>query len=197
MTDCRFDDAVLAGFYGEGVRVSNLSLTPADEAGLLVDDLEMVQLMEALLMKSRWHDLFAARSLRLVLVLGSFAGWRRDHLDALREVLRRRDYVPVVVDLENRVGRKLREGIGNLAHLARFMIADLAGSREFVGHIRTFGLAIRTLPLQSIVPEGEEFIEIPGVPAQEPYRYRDTEHLIETFDECVLHPIEEKLEAVS
>ena len=66
--------------------------------------------METLLMKSRWRDLFAARSLRLVLVLGSFAGWRRDHLDRLRDVLRRRDYVPVVIDLENRVGRKLREG---------------------------------------------------------------------------------------
>ena len=197
MSECRLDEVTLSGIKHEGAVTANLALTPADEAAILVDDLEMVQLMQTLLTEARWRELFTPNALRVVLVLGRFPDWRRPHLDAIREELRQRRYAPIAIDLENAVGRKLRAVIHNLAHLARFIIADLAGSREFLGEIQSFGLALRGLPLQAIIPEGEELMELPGFSSHEPYRYRDTDHLVETFEKRVLHPLEEKLEAVS
>jgi hypothetical protein len=99
--------------------------------------------------------------------------------------------------LENPVGRKLRTVIDNLAHLARFIIPDLAGSREFMSDIQPFGVSLRGLPHQAIMPEGEELMELPGIWGKDPYRYRDTDHLVQTFAKSVLGPLELKLASVS
>ena len=197
LKECRLDDVTLSGIRHDGVVTANLALTPADEAAILVDDLEMVQLLETLLVESRWRELIAPNALRMVLVLGRFPEWRRPHLDAIRDQLRGRHYAPVAIDLENPVGPKLHAVIGNLGHLARFIIADLAGSREFIGDIQPFALALRVLPLQAIMPEGEELMELPGSWGKDPFRYRDTDHLVQTFAKSVLGPLEQKLASVS
>jgi len=197
LQECRLDDVTLSGIRHEGAVTANLALTPADEAAILVDDLEMVQLLETLLVTPRWRELIAPNALRMVLVLGRFPEWRRPHLEAIRDQLRKRHYAPVAIDLENPVGSKLRAVIGNLAHLARFIITDLAGSREFLSDIQPFALAFAELPLQAIMPEGEELMELPGIWGKDPYRYRDTDHLVETFAKSVLGPLEQKLASVS
>ncbi|MGH9334164.1 MAG: hypothetical protein ACRD21_10490, partial [Vicinamibacteria bacterium] len=196
LTECRLDEIVFAGAKQEGIVTSNLALTPSDEAAVLVDDLEMVRLMETLMYEPRWRELIARNSLRIILVIGRFPQWRRPHLDAIREELRRSDYAPIAIDLEKPAGPKLRSTIANLAHLARFAVADLAGSRAFAKDLQPFGFALRDLPLQVILPDGEEPIELPGVWALEPYRYRDTEHLMESFDRDILQPLQRKLAAV-
>ncbi len=89
LTESRLDDAVFAGSRHEGIVTSNLALTPSDEAAVLVDDLEMVHLMEALLREPRWRELITRSSLRVALVIGRFPQWRRPHLDAIREEVRR------------------------------------------------------------------------------------------------------------
>ncbi len=196
LTESRLDDAVFAGSRHEGIVTSNLALTPSDEAAVLVDDLEMVHLMEALLREPRWRELITRSSLRVALVIGRFPQWRRPHLDAIREEVRRADYAPLAIDLEKPVGPKLRSVIANLAHLARFVIADLAGSRAFAKELQPFSFTLKELPLQVIMPDGEEPPELPGLWALEPYRYRDTEHLIEIFKKEILQPIERKLAPV-
>jgi len=163
---------------------------------VLVDDLEMVQLMEILLREPRWRELIAKSSLRIVLVIGRFPEWRRPHLDAIREELRRSEYAPLTIDLDRPVGPKLRSSIENLAHLAKFLIVDLAGSRAFAKELPPFDLVLRELPLQVIIPDGEEPADLPGLPGLEPYRYRDTEHLVETFEKSILQPLERRLAAV-
>ena len=115
LKECRLDEVTLSGIRHEGAVTANLALTPTDEASILVDDLEMVKLMETLLTEPRWRELFAPNALRVVLVLGRFPEWRHPHLDAVRDLLRKRDYAPVAIDLENPVGPKLRSAIENLA----------------------------------------------------------------------------------
>jgi uncharacterized protein YjbI with pentapeptide repeats len=196
LTESRLDGTVFAGSKHEGIVTGNLALTPSDEAAILVDDLEMVHLMEALLREPRWRELIARSSLRVAVVIGRFPQWRRPHLDALREELRRSEYAPLAIDLERPVGPKLRSVIANLAHLARFVIADLAGSRAFAKELQPFSFTLRDLPIQIVMPEGEEPPELPGPWAVEPHRYRDTEHLIEIFDKEILQPLERRLTAV-
>jgi uncharacterized protein YjbI with pentapeptide repeats len=197
LRECRVDDITLSGIRHDGVVTANLALTPSDEAAILVDDLEMVKLLETLLVEPRWRDLIAPNALRMVVVLGRFPEWRRPHLDAIRDQLRGRHYAPVAIDLEHPVGPKLRAVIENLAHLARFIIADLAGSREFMNDIQPLGPNLRGLPLQAIMPEGEELMELPSVWGKDPYRYRDTDHLVHSFAKSVLQPLEQKLAPVS
>ncbi len=196
LSDCRLDDVILRGIRDEGLMTSNLSLTPATEAAVLVDDLAMVALMEVLLAQSRWRELISPNALRVVLLLGRFPDWRRPHLDAIRSALRRRRYAPIAIDLEKPIGVRLRGFIQNLAHLSRFIVADLAGSREFMKQIQQFSFAIEDLPFQAIMPEGKDLGEFPGLAELHPYRYRDTEHLIETFGKSVLGPLEQRLEVV-
>jgi hypothetical protein len=195
LTESRLDEAVFAGSKHEGIVTSNLALTPPDEAAVLVDDLEMAHLMEALLSEPRWRELIARSSLRVALVIGRFPQWRRPHLDAIREEVRRSHYAPLTIDLEKPVGQKLRAFIANLAHLARFVIADLAGSRAFAKELQPFSFTLKELPLQVIMPDGEEPPELPGLWTFEPHRYRDTEHLVEIFEKEILQPIERKLAA--
>jgi uncharacterized protein YjbI with pentapeptide repeats len=196
LTESRLDETVFAGSSHEGIVTSNLALTPADEAAVLVDDLEMAHLMEALLGEPRWRELIARSSLRIALVIGRFPQWRRPHLDAIREEVRRSQYAPLAIDLEKPVGPKLRSVIANLAHLAKFVIADLAGSRAFAKELQPFSVALRDLPIQVIMPDGEDPPELPGLWAIDPYRYRDTEHLVEIFEKEILEPLERKLAAV-
>jgi hypothetical protein len=196
LTESRLDETVLSGARQEGIVTSNLALTPSDEAAVLVDDLEMVHLMDALLREPRSRELIARSSLRIALVIGRFPQWRRPHLDAVREELRRSEFAPLAIDLEKPVGPKLRSLIANLAHLARFVIADLAGSRAFAKELQPFSFTLRDLPIQVVMPDGEEPPDLPGNWAFEPCRYRDTEHLVEIFEREILQPLARKIAAV-
>jgi hypothetical protein len=57
-----------------------------------------------------------------VLILGRFTDERKAILDALREELRKRDYLPILFDFEVPT---TRETVFLLARMARFIIADL------------------------------------------------------------------------
>jgi hypothetical protein len=62
---------------------------------------------------------------KVVLILGRFTDERKEVLDTLRDELRKWNYSPVVFDFEKPASRDLAEIISTLAHLARFIIADL------------------------------------------------------------------------
>ncbi len=61
---------------------------------------------------------------KAVLILGRFTPERKAVLDAIRDELRRRNYLPILFDFEKPASRDLTETISTLAHMARFIIAD-------------------------------------------------------------------------
>jgi len=62
---------------------------------------------------------------KVVLILGRFSEERKPILDALREALRARRYVPILFDFSGPESRDTTETVTLLARMARFVVADL------------------------------------------------------------------------
>ena len=60
-----------------------------------------------------------------MLILGRFTPERKAVLDALRDGLRKHDYLPILFDFHVPATRDITETVSLLARMARFIIADL------------------------------------------------------------------------
>lgn len=127
--------------YLSGATQSDLIITPVYEPTITVDNLELAQFIYLLLNNKRLRHIIDTITTKVVLILGRFAKERIVVLRALRERLRMYNYVPVLFDFDRPASRGLTETIRTLAHLARFIIADLTEPRS-IPH-----------ELQAIVPD--------------------------------------------
>ena len=65
-----------------------------------------------------------------MLILGRFTDERKAVLDALRDELRKRDYLPILFDFDKPTSRNTVETITLLARTARFVIADISDAKS-------------------------------------------------------------------
>lgn len=63
-------------------------------------------------------------------ILGRFTEERKAVLEVIRNELRKRDYLPVLFDFEKPASRDLTETISTLAHMARFVMADITDAKS-------------------------------------------------------------------
>ena len=87
--------------------------------------MEVAQFIPLLLNNQRIREVLDTITSKAVLILGRFTLERRMVLDALREELRRRNYLPILFDFEKPGSRDFTETVSTLDHLTRFIIADL------------------------------------------------------------------------
>ena len=120
---------------------SNLVITPENEPTITVDNLEIAQFVYLLLNNSKIRDVIDTIARKVVLILGRFTPERKAVLDAIREELRKRDYLPVLFDFDKPATRDITETMCTLAHLSRFIIADLSEPSSI------------PLELQAVVPD--------------------------------------------
>jgi hypothetical protein len=118
-------------------------------------------------------------------------------LDAVREELRQRGYLPVLFDFEGPQRRDLSETISTLAHLARFVIADVTEPRsvpaELAAIVPHLSVPVQTLLLASQKPYAllDSLLKYPWF--LPPFRYKDQADLIASLGEEVVGAAETKV----
>ena len=85
----------------------------------------MAQFIYLLLNNQKIRNVIDTITSKVVLILGRFTPERKVVLEAIRDELRKRDYLPVLFDFETPVSKNLTGTILTLANMARFIIADL------------------------------------------------------------------------
>jgi hypothetical protein len=106
-SDCFIYGISTWGLKLQGAKQSAFIITRNDESEITVDNLEIAQFIYLLLNNERIRAIVDTITLKVVLILGRFTPEHKFILDALREELRRRDYVPVLFDFEKPVNRDL------------------------------------------------------------------------------------------
>jgi len=142
-----------------------------------VDNLEVAQFVYLLLNNARIRHVIDTITSKVVLILGRFKDERKVVLDAIRDELRKRDYVPVLFDFEKPASKDRTGTISTLANMARFIIADLTDPSSVPHELATV-VPGTIVPVQAILLEGQrEYAMFPDLVRRyrwvlEPYQYK-------------------------
>ena len=185
------------GVEVEGATQKSLVITPADEPTITVDNLEVAQFIYLILNDKKIRGVIDTIASKVVLIIGRFTPERKALLDAIREELRKRDYLPILFDFDKPTSRDITETISTLAHLARFVIADITDAKSIPQELMSIvpnlpSVAVLPLILSSQQEYGmfEHFIRFPWVLPI--YCYNDQESLLASLQEKVITPAEKK-----
>src|SRR5215469_3016114 len=179
-----------------------LVITPPDQPTITVDTLKIAQFIHLLRNNQEIRDVITTSTTKIVLLLGRFTPERKVVLDALRNSLHTKDYVPIIFDFDKPASKDTQETITTLARLARFVIADLTEARsipqEFVSIVEALpSLAIQPLLQRDSEPWGmyDHIQRYPWVlPIQ---RYTDLADLLATLEARVIDPAERKAQELT
>ncbi len=181
----------------KGAIQKNLVITPRNESPIQVDNLEVAQFIHLLLNNQKIRTVFDTITSKVVLILGSFKDDRKVVLDAIRDEVRKRDYLPVLFDFEKPASNDLTGTISTLAKLAWFVIADLTDPSS-VPHELAMLVPNTVVPVQTIILEGQrEYAMFPDLKTRyhwvlEPHQYKSQDLLIAQLGETVIAPAEAK-----
>jgi hypothetical protein len=135
----------------KGAIQSNLVITPEDESPIQVDTLEVAQFIYLLLNNERILSVIDTITSKVVLILGRFTPDRKIVLDAIRDGLRKRDYLPILFDFEKPTSRSLTDTVSTLAHMARFVIADSTDAKSVPQELMRIVPFLPTVPVRPLM----------------------------------------------
>lgn len=197
LTDCRIHGISAWDLNLEGTRQTSLVITPEGQPAITVDNLEVAQFIYLLLSSKRVRGVIDTLTSKVVLILGRFTVERKVVLDAIRDELRRRDYLPILFDFDKPSSRDLTETISTLAHMARFIIADITDPRSVPQELQAV-IPHLSVPVQPILQGSsqqygmfESFQEYPWV--LDISRYETVDGLLGSIEETLIGPAEDKI----
>jgi hypothetical protein len=166
LVNTNLDVADLTGCYVYGISAwnvrlkgaiqSNLVITPGHESPIQVDNLEVAQFIYLLLNNEKIRDVIDTIGKKAVLILGRFTPERKVVLDAIREALRHRGYLPILFDFEKPSTRDTQETIATLAGMARFIIADITDPKSIPQELASIVPNLPSVPVQPVLQTGFE-----------------------------------------
>jgi len=184
----------------EGTKQENLVITRDDEPPITVDNIEVAQFIYLMLHNEKIREVIDTIGKKAVLLLGRFTDERKAVLDALREELRKRNYLPILFDFNVPATRDITETVSLLARMARFIIADLTDPSSIPKELEAIvpSLAVPVQPLlegasrpYAMFKDYWKYDWVLPV-----YRYEGLEPLLATLAEKVIAPAEGKVKAL-
>jgi len=180
----------------------NLVITSENTPEITVDNIEVAQFIYLMLNNKKVRDVIDTITSKSVLILGRFTDERKAVLNALREELRKRDYLPILFDFELPERRNITETVTLLARMARFIIADLTDPSSIPQELQAIIPLVR-VPVQPLLLEGSSlFSMFKDFDPQDfhwvlpVYRYKEPEQLLATRAENVIAPVGKKVKAL-
>jgi uncharacterized protein YjbI with pentapeptide repeats len=199
LTDCRiYGISAWDVKLNERTNQQGLIITDIGKPKVTIDDLEVAQFVYLLLRNEKVRRVIDAITSKVVLILGRFSiPERKAVLDALRNELHKRGYVPVVFEFGKPTNRATDETITLLARMARFVIADISDAKSVLQELRAIVPDNPSVPVQSIINAAQDepgmfdffkefrsFLKV--------YPYRNPAQLLANLDNRVIAPPEAK-----
>jgi uncharacterized protein YjbI with pentapeptide repeats len=183
---------------GSGTRQQDLVITLDNEPEVTVDNIEVAQFIYLMLNNQKVRNIIDTITSKAVLILGRFSKKRKTILDAIRDELRTRDFLPVIFDFSIPASRDVTDTVKVLASLARFVIADITNATEVRAELHNIVPQFTSLPVQMILQRGHrKFVSEPHLekypwvlPA---FPYETKEHLLANLNQNVVGPAEAKV----
>ena len=203
LTGCRIYGVSAWGLkLNDGTKQRNLIITKKNEVGkyeaeITVDNIEVAQFIYLMLNNHKIREVIDTITSKAVLILGRFTAERKAVLDALRDELRERDYLPILFDFDKPTSKDLTGTVKTLANMVRFIVADGTDPKSIPHELATI-VPTTIVPVKPILLAGEREYAMFGN-LQDRYhwvlpthRYESQEQLIADLDVCVIQKAEEK-----
>ena len=163
-----------------------------------VENIEAARFIYLILHNQKIRDVIDTITSKAVLILGRFTNERKAVLDALREELRKRNYLPILFDFDKPSSQTTEETITLLARMSRFVIADISDAKSVLQELRAIVPDLPSVPVQPIITATQEEPGMFDFYRNRPsfltvYRYADQEQLLADLSEKVIRPAELKV----
>jgi uncharacterized protein YjbI with pentapeptide repeats len=182
----------------EDTEQSNLIITPHGHPDITLDNLKIAQLVYLLIDNPEIREVIDTISSKVVLVLGRFTPLRKAVLEIIRQELRRRNYIPVIFDFDGPLSRDVTETVATLAHISRFIIADITEARSIPQELMAIVPHLPSVPVQPLLESSyseygmfEHFRNYPWVLST--FNYADPDDVIANINDKIILPAEVKL----
>src|SRR5258708_7539219 len=208
IVEANLENAVLSGcsVYGiaawdmrlEGAKQEDLVITLPNQPMITVDNLQIAQFIYLLLNNKEIREVIDTITSKVVLILGRFTSERKRVLDALREELRTHDYLPILFDFEKPTSRDITETVSTLAHLARFVIADITEAKSIPQELSQIVPFLPSVPIVPLLHSSDRewgmYEHFPRYAWVLPiYHYHDIDELLHSIQERIITPAEQKV----
>lgn len=198
LTGCSVYGCSVWNLHGEPAEQRSIVITPKSEPEITVDQIEVAQFIYLLLNNASVRDVIDTITSKVVLILGRFTSERKVILEAIRDELRNRDYLPVLFDFDRPANRDITETVSTLAHMARFVIADITDAKSIPQELMLIVPALPSVPVQPLLLASqreygmfEHFKRFPWV--LEPFVYEDQDALLAALADKLVGPAEARV----
>ena len=165
---------------------NDLIITPHDESTVKVDNFEIAQFLYLIITNKKIRRIIDTLATKVVLILGSFSPDDKKNLDQIKSSLTKLNYIPVLFDFDKPTSRNLTETVSTIAHLSKFVIADLTNPRSIPHELASISPILKSVPIIPIIKEGQApysmFFDLRNI--SEPITYKE-ENITELVDKIL------------
>jgi Pentapeptide repeats (8 copies) len=182
----------------DGAIQTDLVITREGEPRVTVDNLDVAQFIYLLLDNERIRNIIDTITTKVVLILGRFTPGRKRILDQLRIALRSHNYLSVVFDFEAPASRSLTDTVSTLAHISKFVIADITEAKSIPQELQRIVPNLPSVPVQPLLESSDReygmFGDFRLYPWVLPvFTYSSEKHLLASLKKHVIDPAEKKV----